>query len=755
MRPVLGQIAGVALLSALLAGCAILTPLPQRVTLSERLAVFPTVGLPLRQPVIIYWDDHQIPFIEAAHDEDLAVALGLVHAHLRLGQMEALRRVSQGRMAEVVGPLATDIDHALRIVNFGAAVPDMIEALPAETRLWLEAFVRGVNHYQERMVRRPHEFAVLAIKPEPWSVADLLTIGRLASADVNWLVWFQLLKPRERRDWPQLWARLVDEGTASVPSYVAAAPSSLAQLSELLAGLSRSGSNSLAVNGARSASGSALMASDPHLGISLPNLWLVAGYKSPSYHAVGLMIPGLPFVAVGRNPWIAWGGTNLRAASSDLYDVSSLPADAIEERREHIAVRGWFDRDITVRVAPHGPIVTDAPMLDSGPGTALALRWIGHRPSDEMTAMLNVNRARDWPQFRASLAGFAISGQNMLYADANGHVGQTMAAHLPRRALGRPADMVLEPDATAHWNEVVTGRELSARFDPAAGYLASANNRGAHAEVPVGYFFSPNDRIERLSELLESRQSIGVDDLARVQRDVYMASAVALRDRFVARLESPGLSGRLDPEHKQLVARLAAWDGHYSEDSQGALAFELLLHHFVEAYYDETALDAYSAAGRMLKLIRDDVAGADESALAPVLVAALDKAAEAAEGFTGWGDMHRLGLAHPLSFLPLIGSRYRFADLPAAGSRSTVMKTAHALTGERHFTRYGSNARHISDLSDDDRNYFVLLGGQDGWFGSTTFMDQVALWQRGDYVEVPLRLDTVRAKFSYRTELAP
>ena len=125
----------------------------------------------------------------------------------------------------------------------------------------------------------------------------------------------------------------------------------------------------------------------------------------------------------------------------------------------------------------------------------------------------------------------------------------------------------------------------------------------------------------------------------------------------------------------------------------------------------------------MLKLIRDDVAGADESALAPVLVAALDKAAEAAEGFTGWGDMHRLGLAHPLSFLPLIGSRYRFADLPAAGSRSTVMKTAHALTGERHFTRYGSNARHISDLSYDDRNYFVLLGGQDGWFGSTTFMD--------------------------------
>jgi penicillin amidase len=103
----------------------------------------------------------------------------------------------------------------------------------------------------------------------------------------------------------------------------------------------------------------------------------------------------------------------------------------------------------------------------------------------------------------------------------------------------------------------------------------------------------------------------------------------------------------------------------------------------------------------------------------------------------------------------LVGRAWRFTDLPVAGTTETLMKTAHALTDKRHGTRYGSVARHISDLSDLDQNYFALLGGQDGWLGSTTFLDQVPLWQRGDYMVVPLRPETARATFQHCTELAP
>jgi len=117
--------------------------------------------------------------------------------------------------------------------------------------------------------------------------------------------------------------------------------------------------------------------------------------------------------------------------------------------------------------------------------------------------------------------------------------------------------------------------------------------------------------------------------------------------------------------------------------------------------------------------------------------------------------MHRLRMAHPLSNVPVIGSRYRFSDQPAAGSTATVMKTAHGLTNERHATRYGSQARHISDMADPDANYFVLLGGQDGWIKSANFLDQYELWREGRYIQMPLSLSTVRELFTHTMTLTP
>jgi penicillin amidase len=109
--------------------------------------MLPTSGLPLKGKVTVHWNDQMVPFLEADHDEDLAVALGVIHAHLRLGQMEVGRRAARGRIAEMGGPLATDIDHALRIIDFGKATPQVVAAMPSDSRAWLDGFVRGINHY--------------------------------------------------------------------------------------------------------------------------------------------------------------------------------------------------------------------------------------------------------------------------------------------------------------------------------------------------------------------------------------------------------------------------------------------------------------------------------------------------------------------------------------------------------------------------------------------------------------------------------
>jgi len=109
------------LASLLGAGCAVVAPLPEPTTVEQRLAALPLAGAPVAAPVTICWNDHQVPFVEAANDRDLMVGLGMVHAHLRLGQMEVMRRVARGHVSEMAGPFTTDIDHALRILDFGRA----------------------------------------------------------------------------------------------------------------------------------------------------------------------------------------------------------------------------------------------------------------------------------------------------------------------------------------------------------------------------------------------------------------------------------------------------------------------------------------------------------------------------------------------------------------------------------------------------------------------------------------------------------
>lgn len=679
---------------------------------------------PLDRPVTIYWDDHQIPFIEASTDHDAATALGVVHAQLRLSQLELLRRLAQGRLSEMVGAAGIDIDRQLRTLDSARAVPGMLALMPSATRDWLEAFARGINHQLMRAPVLPPEFSLFALQREPWTAADVLTVGRLMSADVNWLVWLRLLQFRRDPDWPKLWRRLAEADSLSFDSV------------ELLGAPVRSGSNSLVIGPGRTESGAPVIASDPHLPLVLPNPWLVAALKSPSYNMVGLMLPGLPFVALGRNPWIAWGGTSLHAASSDVVSVT----DGIEETEQQIKVRWGRPRTVRVRSSPSGPVMTDT----------LALRWMGHRASDEVTAMLAVNRARNWEEYRTALDGFSVPGQNMLYADTEGHIGKVMAAHLPRRASFPSDDLVLSPDRQEGWDNPVTGRELPHEFDPANGFIASANERPPECGIFIGHQFSRPDRRRRLDHLLSSTDAATIARAISIQGDVHWEQGLA-QCRQLLRWLPPVSSAR----QQQLVDALVSWDGNYAADSRGAFAFELLSHALARRLVSKRRLAAYSIAWGTRRLVWSDIVAASPGQRQRALQSAVHRAARSFRPSATWGSCHRLRLGHPLSMLPVVGRRWRFTDLAVGGGNDTLMKTAHGLTGRIHGCRYGSTARHISDLSDADLNLFALAGGQDGWPGSTTFIDQVGPFLRNEYVTVPLRATTARATFPHRTELTP
>lgn len=748
---------GISLLSRYLRRRSRRLPAARSISLEQRLANLPQGPAPVSAPVQIAWSAHHVPSIVAQTDRDAAIGLGVVHGHLRLAQMEFMRRVAKGRIAEIAGPVALDLDRALRILNVSRAVPDIEAQLPDATRTWLEGFCDGINHVIAGSPDLPPDLAILNVRPRPWEVQDVLSLSRLAAVDFSWRMWLRLLPHYQRADWAQVWKRLMRDDGIAMPDFTAEDGEENRALDDLLGLHGRDGSNSFVVSPRRSTSGASLIASDPHLTIGLPNLWLITGFSSPSYQVVGVMVPGVPVVALGRNRRIAWGGTSLHAACSDLFSAHTLAESGIRIRHERIGARWWRHTRVRIRETSVGPVISDAPGLKSVRRRTLALRWVGHDVSDEITAMLGVHRAENWDQFRTALAGFAVPALNMTYADVDGHIGRCMAARLPHRPHAAPADLIAGSDALAHWKSRVGGAELPATLDPEEGYLASANDRPADPAlaVPVGFFFSPQDRVQRLRRLLGETNPLSTEALARMQEDVFSEPALRLRDSLLRLCEAGTADApRQSADTVKVLRLLAAWDGHYRADSTGALAFELLvgnlirqLHGAKPALYAST-LDPWTCLSEDLNEMQPQV-------LAQALERSAARAARGLRRYRVWGRAHRLRLAHTFAKLPGLGRGWRFVDAATGGCNETVMKMAYGLSTRRHAVRFGAIARHVSDLADPDANRFVLLGGQDGWIGSTTFLDQFALWRRGESLQVPLRPETALQTYPHLTELRP
>ncbi|MBT8328658.1 MAG: penicillin acylase family protein [Desulfofustis sp.] len=735
-----------AVTAALLSGCALLKPFPPDRKTTERLDMFPREGAPLRAEATIYWNKHQIPYIHVNDDEDLPLALGMVHAHLRLGQMELLRHVSQGRLAELFGPLLVDVDHSLRILDFGKSAEAIWAQLPSPTRTWLKRYVEGINHYRTEAAELPPELAVMGVESTPWTVADILTIGRLAGTDVNWLYWFFNMRIRDQEKWQELWERMVAHGQSSRPSFNPADGSPIHVFETMI----RSGSNAAVIAGTKSASGSALMAGDPHLGLMLPNFWLIVGCKSPNYQMVGLTMPGLPVVLVGRNESIAWGGTNMLALSSTFYDISSPDYYTPDTREEHIAVRWWFDKKVTVRDSTLGPVVSDAPLLSEVSLPRVALKWRGHEPSDEITAFLQVNQARTWDEFAAAFATYAVSGQNMLYADRQGNIGQVAALSFSPAAGRAHGEFFADPANEQHqWSEPLSSTDLPSIYNPQDGYLVSTNNIPVKSDPPLAMFGNPNDRYHALADVIESVDRLSVKELMRMQRNVYSRTSHQLAQRIA---ELGGQAGA----NPQLIDTLAGWNGMYDVDSPGAALLEIVAYHLASRYYSsrygESITNYLLRSPAIYNFLLEDLQSPECRSLLLPSIAAAEK--DFSDG-TSWGDLHVLKLRHALGNIPVIGRKYQFGENQVGGSSNTVMKRAHGLSNEKRSVTYGANARHISDLGDADENYFSLVGGQDGFWGSENYLDLYRLWQQDKYVRLPLRLESIKQQFSHRIRLRP
>lgn len=490
------------------------------------------------------------------------------------------------------------------------------------------------------------------------------------------------------------------------------------------------------------------MVSDPHLGIFAPNMWLIIGYKSPSFHNIGMQIPGIPAMLLGRNEHFAWGGTNMRSISSHVFEIDENSVD-ITAKPDTIKVRWLSDRPITLRESPYGTIVSDAPMLKKLNKT-YAMHWLGHKPTYEVTAFLRSNMARDFNEFRSAFSNCQVSGQNMLYADEKGNIGQIMAYGQPvLRQTEATLDLIKQSD-----NPVVAVRLPDQHpfvYNPQTGFIASANNLPVTTDIPIAYQFTGYSRMERMAWYFR-KDKVSFEDLRDLQLDTYSVQNVKVRDYIIARAS---LTIKEVEADTLLWHTLRSWDGCYAANTRGPVAFEVFAYHLAEQIYNELISDkvlrskyfdgehwAWDLLKTLENLTNDD--------FNRFFLKAYDLSIDDFEKYKTWGYMHQMRFGPPQAMLPIVGKRFVLDEFPLNGTSHTINKSSHQFTPEKHRIGYGSNSRHISDMSDKDANYFVLLGGQDGWTSSPHNNDQVTLWQMGEYFKFPLRVETIKREFTHR-----
>lgn len=737
----------------------------------------------LRAPVEVIRDRWGIPHINAQDTHDLFFAQGYVHAQDRLWQMELFRRVAAGRLSEVFGPVALDFDRLMRVIGLRRAAEASWAALPPEEAATPEgaaaveaarAYSDGVNAFIESHRHRlPIEFTLLRVQPEPWSPVDGLSFGKYMAWVLggNWRA--ELLRAGLTQRFGPDGARMLVPGQpAGTPTITAAGPPritlplSALPLSELplvalpqgfpfaplLAGTPGAGSNNWVVASSRSTSGGALLANDPHLDAQMPSIWYEIHLVGGPYDVIGAGFPGIPGVIIGHNQHIAWGVTNAEEDSQDLYIERFHPRDpdlylyqGRWERarvvREEIRIKGQEETEtVVVRVTRHGPVLNPAVR---GLGAFLALRWVAHDPDRILEAVLALDRATTWEEFRTALHAWPAPSQNFVYADRAGNIGYLMPGRIPIRPAGADG-LVPVPGwtGTFEWQGFLHPDALPTAFNPPRGYIVTANNRVVPEGYPhyLGDDYDPGFRALRITSLLEEKPRLDLEDLARIQQDV----TSLLAQRFVAAWQDVRIG---DPALATLFEEVKRWDGQVTADSRPALLYEGLLLELVRGVFGD-ALDA-DLFTRYLRrydaplLVLLDLStrpkdpwwreGRDrmiEEALRQT-VRDLERRLNKDQTQWQWGRVHTPIFQHPIGRVPALGWIFNATVPSTGGDRFTVNMGGFAPEDPFRQTVVASY-RQLIDTKDWTARA-IQTTGQSGLPFHRHYQDFVGMWARGEY----------------------
>ena len=718
-----------------------------------------------RRPFTAARDKHGVPHIEANNWLSCLYGLGYLHATDRPTQMLFARAVAHGTAAERIADKQDllDTDQYFRRAGLYLDLKEEVARLDDQTFGELTAYCEGLNDAMEEGGRSLPMWAT-GFEPQPWTQESVLLIGNLLSfgglavgqqqSERLLLELVQLGIDKERLK--ELFSPHLDEADFNLLRRIKIAHRLSDEALELIADLPRlAGSNAWAVSPSRSATGTALLAGDPHLEVNrLPAIWYEATLKWQQSYVLGATLPGCPLFGVGRTKNIAWSVTYLKGDTSDYFIEDCRPGGDtgwqyrrgntwidFSVRHETITRKDNPSLEIPIYYNALGTLECDPE--PSGPGLYLSLAWAGSQEGSgrSIASWLRLLESTGVREAMYAVRETPQPTLSWIFADREGHIGQQASGWIPRRRSGQsglvPAAGWIEEN---HWRGWLSTDTLPSSYDPPEGFVASANESVNRADGPIiNTLFLPDYRYRRICERLRELPQATIEDFQSLQYDV-----VSLQARDLLKIFLPHL-----PEG-QIKQRLEKWPCDYSPESREASLFQRIYRNILLEIFGQPSREQGGIGWRRMFYL------ASRMGYSTMVLTAIDTLLHK-ETSTWWQQRDKATLIRrayealsekddqPWSKVNAFRFTNRFfeghkagrllgfhtGELPMPGNHATPFQ-GHLLRAAKRESTFAPSYHFVTDLSQDE-GWTNLPGGPRESRFSKYYKSDIDRWIRGEY----------------------
>ncbi len=730
----------------------------------------------LDEEVSVYFDEVGVPHIFADNEKDAYKALGYVHAQDRLWQMELMRRIAAGRLAEIFGEDLVETDKLFRSMGLGSVAVDAAQQIDRSSQQFLlsQAYLDGVNQYIDKG-KTPIEYRLLGIEKEHFTFEDIYnvygymtfsfaqahktdpfltglkeTLGQayLLDLDIDISPRTMLIKNSRgmKRMATNFGAKVTEiMDNLPVPPFV--------------------GSNSWVIGPQKSKNGQVIFANDPHIEFSQPPVWYQAHLITPEREMYGFYLALSPFAILGHNYDYAYGITMLENDDTDFFYED--PDMKFKAREEIIKVKGDEDITFQVKTGIHGPLINEV-LAGTQMDQKISMDWIYlKKPADLLKVCYKMSHATSLYEFKDAISEITAPGLNMMYGDAKGNIAWFGAAQLYERGEGVHSKFILDGSNKVEEERNYLDFEQNPQaINPSWHYVYSANNQPqeVNGKLYPGYYL-PQDRAKRIVELIEASDKLSVSDVETMINDVESSVTPKLVKIMLNNISTVNLNNK----EQEALKVLKEWKGDYKADHSATTIYFKFIYLFLKNTFEDEMGEALfkqflethlykRQIEKQMKLNRsvwwDDIRTDEVKELKDEImtrsfhesIAALES--QFGDDLDDWHWSEALSVTHKHAFdkSEILRGFFNVGPFSTDGGNEVINNQMFKLnpTG-KYEVKAGPSTRRVIDFSDVENAKSILPTGQSGNVFSKHYKDQTQKYLKGEFVKMMLNKDEIKA----------